>query len=245
MVLGIDTATSQVAVALGDGEGLVASFESTRGRRHAETLAPAVQFVCRQAGVGLREVSVIACDVGPGLFTGLRVGVATAKAMAQALRVPVVDSSSLDLLALPARHARRLLVPIVDARRGEVFSALYRPVPGGVQRITPYRLGPPDHLASELVARDEECLLLGDGARRYSGNLVCDAKIELAGPEHAHPSVGALVELAHGRFVREEFLQPSELEPLYLRKPDVAINWQQRDRSGRGDERPIASRGGA
>ncbi len=70
-----------------------------RGRRHAEILTPAIAFVCEQAGIDLQEVGVVAVDVGPGLFTGLRVGIATAKALAQALRVPMIGLSSLDLLA--------------------------------------------------------------------------------------------------------------------------------------------------
>ncbi|MDG2260913.1 MAG: tRNA (adenosine(37)-N6)-threonylcarbamoyltransferase complex dimerization subunit type 1 TsaB, partial [Actinomycetota bacterium] len=95
LILGIETATSQVGVAIGGQEGLLASFHSTRDKRHAETLAPAVQFVCAQARVELSEIGCIAVDVGPGLFTGLRVGLAAAKAFAHALRVPMVGVSSL------------------------------------------------------------------------------------------------------------------------------------------------------
>ena len=135
IVLGIETATQQAGCALGGVEGVLASFHVSRGRRHAETLVPAVQFTCRQAQVRLSEVSVVAVDVGPGLFTGLRVGVATAKALAQGLRVPMIGLSSLDLLAFGVRHTDRLIAAVVDARRGEVFSAFYRSVPGGVQRL--------------------------------------------------------------------------------------------------------------
>ena len=103
IILGIETAAQQVGCAVGGVEGVFASFHSARGRRHAETLAPAIQFVCDAAGVSFDEISVIAVDVGPGLFTGLRVGIATAKAMAFALRVPMIGLSSLDLLAHQVR----------------------------------------------------------------------------------------------------------------------------------------------
>ena len=93
-----------------------------------------------QARVELEEISCVAVDLGPGLFTGLRVGVAAAKAMAQALRVPMIGVPSLDLLAFPVRYTSRLIVAAIDARRGEVFYAFYRQVPGGVQRVS-------DHLA--------------------------------------------------------------------------------------------------
>lgn len=90
LILGIETATEQVGVALGGHEGVIASFEVVRGRRHAETLVPSIQFMLRQADVELDELGCIAVDVGPGLFTGMRVGLASAKALAQALRIPMI-----------------------------------------------------------------------------------------------------------------------------------------------------------
>ncbi len=230
IVLGIDTATEQVGCALGGVEGPLASFHSARGRRHAETLVPAVEFVCRTARLELSEVSVVAVDIGPGLFTGLRVGVATAKSLAQALRVPVIGMSSLDLLAHQVRHSPRLIVPVIDARRGEVFSALYRHVPGGLQRLTDYRVGTAEELANDLMARREEALLVGDGALRYASVLAGDGGfIELGGVGNQWPSACDLVELAHPRAVREEFVQSSELEVLYLRKSDAEANWAKRE----------------
>ena len=229
IILGIETATPQVGCALGGVEGVLASFTAAKGRRHAETLVPAVDFVCRQARVGLDEVSVVAVDVGPGLFTGLRVGVATAKAMAQALRVPMIGLSSLDLLAFTFQHSDRLIATVVDARRGEVFAALYRPVPGGVQRVAAPRVCAPGGLANELMAMNEDCLLVGDGALRHSAAFNDARYLQIADPSFAYPSPAALVQLAQARALREEFVQPSELEPLYLRKADAEINWERRE----------------
>jgi tRNA threonylcarbamoyladenosine biosynthesis protein TsaB len=228
IILGVETATGQVGCAVGGVEGVLASFTSARGRRHAETLAPAIEFVCAQARVELRSVSAVAVDIGPGLFTGLRVGIATAKAIAQALRVPMIGLSSLDLLAFPVRHSHRLIVPVIDARRGEVFSALYRQVPGGLQRLTPYAVTTPAELTSELLARNEDQLLVGDGALRYA-EVFGTGQVELATAGAAYPSPSALVELAHPRAIREEFVQPWELVPLYLRKSDAEINWDTRE----------------
>ena len=115
LILGIETATQKVSCALGGHEGVLGLFEVARGRRHAESLTLAIEFVCGQADVTLGELGAIAVDVGPGLFTGMRVGIATAKAMAHALRVPVVPVASLDLLALPLRYADRLIAAVIDA----------------------------------------------------------------------------------------------------------------------------------
>ena len=228
LILGLDTATPQVSVAVGGHEGVLASVSSARGRQHAEVLVPAIEFTCRQARVELSEISVVAVDLGPGLFTGLRVGVATAKAMAHALRVPMIGVSSLDLVALPVRFSSKLIVAAIDARRGEIFSACYRQVPGGVQRTDEPRVGSPEDLASDLVARDEDTLLVGDGALRHREIFESIAGVELADESLAHPSASSLVQLAHAHALREEFVKPWELSPLYLRKPDAEINWTTR-----------------
>jgi tRNA threonylcarbamoyladenosine biosynthesis protein TsaB len=230
LILGIDTATPQVGCAIGGHEGVIASFSSAKGKRHAETLVPAIDFLCRQAHVELDEIGAIAVDLGPGLFTGLRVGVATAKAMASALRVPVVGVSSLDLLAFPVRWTNRQIVSVVDARRGEVFYATYRQVPGGVQRLTEPQVGTPEQLCNEIQATGDDCLAVGDGARRYADELVDLIKVEIADAGLAYPSPQSLVQLAHARAVREEFVNPWDVQPIYLRKADAEINWVSRER---------------
>jgi tRNA threonylcarbamoyladenosine biosynthesis protein TsaB len=228
IVLGIETATPQVGCALGGHEGVLASFHAARGRRHAETLTPAIAFICEHADIELKEVGAVAVDVGPGLFTGLRVGVATAKALAQALRAPMIGLSSLDLLAYPQRQTRRLIAAVIDARRGEVFAALYRKVPGGVQRVSEPMVARPEEVAADLEARGEDCLLVGDGAVRYAALFSDVSRAEPASVGAAYPSAAALVELAQPRALREEFVQPWEVQPLYLRAADADPEWDRR-----------------
>jgi tRNA threonylcarbamoyladenosine biosynthesis protein TsaB len=229
LILGIDTATAQVSVAIGGHEGVLASTQSVRGKQHAEILTPAIEFTCKQARIELSEISVVAVDLGPGLFTGLRVGVAAAKAMAYALRVPMIGVPSLDLVAFPVRYSPKLIVAAVDARRGELFTAFYRQVPGGIQRLTPHHVVSPDDLASELLATAEECVLVGDGALRYREVFDGLHKVEIIEEGLAYPAASSLVMLAHAQALREQWVKPWDLQPLYLRKPDAEINWQTRN----------------
>ncbi len=229
LILGVTTATQQVGCAIGGHEGVLASAHTARGKRHAENLVPSIDFVRTQARIELSEVSVVAVDIGPGLFTGLRVGIAAAKAMAHALRVPMIGISSLDLLAWPVRHTTREIVAVVDARRGEVFHARYRPTPGGVQRIAGPEVSTPAELRAELQASDTEYLLVGDGALRHEEQWEDMVRVEVAEQYLAHPNAASLVQLAHARAIREDFVQPWQLEPLYLRPPDAEINWVTRD----------------
>ncbi len=232
LILGIETATERVGCALGGHEGVLALFEASRGRRHAETLAPAIEFVCHQADVELAELGAVAVDVGPGLFTGMRVGIATAKALAMALRIPVVPTISLDLLAFPMHRVPGLITAVIDARRGQLFYAFYRSVPGGVQRLGPPAVGSVDDLVGELVAASGEVLLVGDGALRHRGELSSVRRVEFAEQWLAFPSAAPLVQLAHARALREEWVRAPEVEPMYLRRPDAEINWATREAMG-------------
>jgi tRNA threonylcarbamoyladenosine biosynthesis protein TsaB len=230
LLLCIDTATAQVGVAIGSGDEVIGRVQLTRPQHHAEHLAPAIRYLCDQLDVSVDQLSAIGVGVGPGLFTGLRVGVTTAKVMAQALRIPLIAVPSLDLLAFEVRYCDRLVVPVIDARRGEVFYATYRQVPGGVQRLSDYEVGRAEDLAADLSAKGEEALLVGEGALRHRDCFYDLENLEFGPPGLAYPSVGALVELTRAKFQREDFARPSDVNPLYLRLSDAELNWERMSR---------------
>jgi tRNA threonylcarbamoyladenosine biosynthesis protein TsaB len=187
------------------------------------------------SGLDLGRVSGIAVGIGPGLFTGLRVGVETAKTLAQVLNVPIVGITSLDALAFAVRHTSRRIACVIDARRGEVFAAVYRAVPGGVVRETDHLVLKPDHLVAELQTVLGEVLCVGNGAILYRREIEdLGSRVEFASPAVAHPNAAALVELAIPRFTREEHDRLFDVVPLYLRKSDAEIAWDQRTRGAQG-----------
>lgn len=225
MVLAVDTATPQVSVALAGPAGPMAGIHVAGGRRHGELLAPAIAEVCRLAQRPLQSIDAVAVDVGPGLFTGLRVGIATARALVSALGVPGLGLTSVEILAAAHRHQPRPVVAVVDARRSEVFWALFRPGPGGPVQVAPAAVASPDAVVAAVGALAEGALVVGDGGWRYREAFAPLAGVEVAGPDAAHPSAAVGARLAVARGTGEA---AGGIEPLYLRPPDVRIGWASR-----------------
>jgi tRNA threonylcarbamoyladenosine biosynthesis protein TsaB len=238
--MAFESATESAGVAMADESGVIASATTRRGRRHAESIAPAIDFVCRRSGSSLRDLDGVCVDVGPGLFTGLRVGVATAKAVAFALGVPVYGAGSLEILALALASSPlpvgSVLVPVVDARRGEVFSARFRAGTGDrphteLARETEDRLWTPKALATdleELSNLEDAFFLAGDGALRYRELFEAVPGCQMAGSALASPPVETLAAAGAERLAAGEGEDPLSLSPRYLRHADVRINWEKR-----------------
>ena len=232
LVLAIETSTHTGSVALADARGPVGSATLAVPRRHGEFLAPAIAFVLDQAGRTVEDVTAVAVGTGPGLFTGLRVGIQTASTFAAVRRLPTVGISGLDVLAFTHRHTPRRIVATVDARRGEVFAGLYRPTPGGVEQIGEPMLLTPEELAGELSGLDGNSLVVGDAVPLLRDHVEVSPRLHLGSPRP--PTADNLVDLAVPRVVREETTSPYELQPLYLRPADAQIGWATRGMLGGG-----------
>jgi tRNA threonylcarbamoyladenosine biosynthesis protein TsaB len=213
VILGFDTATPATAVALLRGDEVVeARHDPAPGERpgHAQRLLELVAHV--MDGTRWEEIERIAVGVGPGSFTGLRIGIATARALAQARRIPLVGVSSLEALAAGA-EARRVAA-VIDARRGEVFAAIYR---DGRLELEPAALAP-DELADRLRQPGESTLAVGDGAVRFREQLEpAGAEIPADGSSLHRLSAAWICRLG----ARAEPAGPGTVLPSYLREPDA------------------------
>ena len=233
LVLGIETSTRQTTVAVGTEQGIVAAELLSTGAPNHEVVVPTIDHLMRAGGLSLGSLGGIAVSLGPGLFTGMRVGVATAKALAQALGVPIIGMASLDLVAFAVRHSRRTICATLDAGRRELFYAFYRPMPGGVARLSGFEVGSADRLAGDLEALRDEILVVGIGGLVYRRQLEETGNhVEFGSVGVAFPSAASLVELAVPRFQREDFDRLYNVRPIYVRKSDAEIAWDKRRRAG-------------
>ncbi|HSE69249.1 MAG TPA: tRNA (adenosine(37)-N6)-threonylcarbamoyltransferase complex dimerization subunit type 1 TsaB [Nocardioidaceae bacterium] len=202
MLLAFDTATPAITVAVHDGDRVVAETSTVDAMRHGELLAPGIDAVLREAGIVRADLTGIAVGVGPGPFTGLRVGLVTARTLAAVLRIPVHGVCTLDVLAAEAVAAGLVDGPFhvaTDARRKEVYWATYDAE--GRRTDGPVVVRPAD------VATDAP--VVGRGPVLYA-----DSFPRGLAPEH--PRAGVLAEVVHTKQVT--VLDP---EPLYLRRPDA------------------------
>jgi tRNA threonylcarbamoyl adenosine modification protein YeaZ len=217
LVLVLDSATPAVTAALAEislgGVALLAQRRTVDARAHGELLAPEVEAVLRETGARVRDLVAIVAGLGPGPFTGLRVGLATAASMGQALDVPTYGVCSLDAIGLAATSADADAGPVLvatDARRREIYWAVYEV--GGARLFGP-AVGRPDDVL-DAVARLGVRWAVGEGAQRYADLL--DLTVA---DEPRYPPPAALVALASDRVLAAA---PSErLTPLYLRRPDA------------------------
>lgn len=221
-LVAIESATMASSVALGDGQRVVASATRVDRRGHAEFLTAALDFCFDQAGWTPQDLDGVVVDIGPGLYTGIRVGLATAQGLAATLGIPVVPAVSLDALALRAATGRRHIHAVVDVRRGELATASYRPVPGGVVRDANPDLTTTDALRAVLLSSPEDVLLVGDAPALGDGFLNGLHRVKEGRPRH--PSADALLELAANRFEDDDVPHPDDVRPLYLRDADVTIS---------------------
>jgi len=222
-VLAIETATAASSVTLGDDGGIVASARRVDRRGHVGFLVPALDFCFAQAGWAPSDVDLVAVDVGPGLFSGIRAGLATAQAVAGAVGAPIVPVLSLDAVALRAATGHRRIWSVVDVRRKEVAVGPYRPVPGGVVRDGGVELCSPAAFRANLEGDSADVLVVGDWTALPEGTLLGLHAIKTGRPRY--PSADAVAEIARARAQRGDLPHPDEVRPRYMREPDVTINW--------------------
>lgn len=206
-----------------DEHALIASFSLNVDARHAERVMGMIDALLKQSRTALCDLDAIAVSVGPGSFTGLRVGLATAKGLAVGAGLPLVLVSALEIMAAAFPYSLPLIAPFIDARQGEVYTALFCYEEGVLRRLSPDIAARPEEglntILSSNVKKARTVLFTGDGAEKYKdlivekmGDNACFAPKAMLFPAPLH-----LAERGLERFLKGEVTPPERANPVYLR----------------------------
>ena len=223
-ILALDTATDSCSVAATDDGRVAAELTIRKNQTHSKHLMEMVHSVLQIAGFGAADLDGLAVTIGPGSFTGLRIGISTIKGLAHALGKPVVGVSTLQALARQCSQTSSLICPMLDARKGEVYAATYRFNADQLVQKTKARAMIPEAVAEDIKS---PCLFIGTGARLYRqsiGAVVGDlARFVSAGQNMIRASSVAFLSMP--RFEANDTDPIADLIPQYIRKSDAELNF--------------------
>ena len=220
LILALDSTAVVASVALCRDETPIASFHIKNGNTHSETLLPMVETVLKTAGFSVDDVDLFACSVGPGSFTGVRIGVATVKGLAFGKNKPCIGVSTLEALALNAVPFDGIICPVMNARRGQVYNALFRYENEALVRLCPDRALSALDLNTEMTEKGEPYALVGDGIEEMARVASKNAP-ERISPLLTDQNAISVAKCAYRAFLGGQNSTDAELKPVYLRLPQA------------------------
>ncbi len=223
MTLAFDTSSKTVAVAILQDDVILYDAIINVDLNHSEVLLPAIDQACLQTRIKISEIDLFACTIGPGSFTGLRIGVSTLKGLMLATGKPAVGISSLAALALNAGKNSKIICSVMDAGRGQVYFAFYRYNKGGFldQIGTDKTVDPRDIIHNP----EQEIIFVGDGAIKYAGIIsnTKTKKINIASAAQPYIRASSVGILGREKYSRNELLNAEAVVPVYLRSADARV----------------------
>jgi tRNA threonylcarbamoyladenosine biosynthesis protein TsaB len=226
-ILGIETSTLAGGIALMSDAGLIAEYRLHVEIRHSERILIAVDHILTESQTPLSDLDAIAVSIGPGSFTGLRVGLATAKGLLMAIGKPIVLVTTLEAMAASFPYSKMPVVPLIHARKDEVYWSLFDLQEGLPRRLHPDAAASPEEMLNQIAGL-KEVLFVGDGALKRR-DLIVEKRPEGAFfPPRAlqFPSAAAVAELGLSKLSKGETTDPAEAVPLYLKASTAELKWK-------------------
>ena len=228
-ILAMDTATMVSSVAVAQPDRILAELTAETRFTHSETLVVNIEEVLRLADVKREELSAVAVSLGPGSFTGLRIGLAAAKAIAYALSIPLVGVPTLEVLAAAFPSPGAVVAPLIDAQKGNAYFALYRFTEQGLICEKEVAVASPQEIAATVAEINSSVMIAGDFARKLvAKGLELPKNATLAPITHIMPRAALVAERAIHRLENGEGKSPMELEPIYVRRSEAEVLWEKR-----------------
>ena len=235
-ILAIDTCCSAATAAVLTDDRLAAEIVQNNKKTHSQNIMPMIDFMMSQAEMSIGDIDCFAAAVGPGSFTGVRIGVATVKALAHAFGKPCAAVSALHAMAYNVADFGGIICPIFDARRGQVYNALFQSDGKNLRRLTPDRAISLEELKKDLETCEKSIFLVGDGANLCYNTLLEAVPRLVLPPAHLIMQRASGVALAAEKMAERGLLQsPGELEPNYLRLSQAERERLEKLKQSKGD----------
>lgn len=232
-ILAIDTTGLVASVALVDETKTIAEFTTNFKKTHSQTIMPMIEQVVKMVELDLKDIDYIACSSGPGSFTGLRIGAATAKGLAHGLDKKIIPIPTLDAMAYNISYSENLIVPIMDARRNQVYGCVYKNETN-LEKITNYLATDINELLEIVKNLNKKAIFLGDGVPVFKERIKeYSDKFEFAKPFNNMQRASALGALALERI--EDAILPNKFEIMYLRKSQAERELEERNASSKNE----------
>ncbi len=216
VILSIETSTTVCSVALTDGNNVVASEKLFLEKSHSNLLTVIIESILDQSNLAKEQLDAVAVSEGPGSYTGLRIGVSTAKGLCYALEIPLISVSTLEAMAFEVNKFNTesfLLVPMIDARRMEVYTATYDAKLEKLNEVNAMILG--ENSFKETLS-DKKVLFFGNGADKFKPLIESNSNSRFL--SDVSPSAWAIGLLAFEKYQKENFKDVAYFEPFYLKE---------------------------
>lgn len=219
-ILAIDSSALIASVALVSEDELIAEYTVNYKKTHSQTLLPMLDEIVKMANMDLKEIDGIAIAKGPGSFTGLRIGSATAKGLAMALKIPIIPIPTVDGLAYNLYWTKGIICPLMDARRNQVYTGLYKWLANDFEVVMEQKPLAIEEICQKINKAGEEVVFLGDGVKVFKEELESLIKVDFSfAPIHLlKQRAGAIGALGVEYFKKGILVDPDEFAPTYLRE---------------------------
>lgn len=227
-ILALETATiAGSAAVVDDNKGLIGEVRVDVKVAHSERLMPSVEWLLSMSGLSINDIDAFGVSIGPGSFTGLRIGLSTAKGLAFAAGKPLVPVKTLDAFARTLVYCSYTICPMLDARKNEVYAGLYRWEDDLCKNIMPVTAISPEELLNKIKGRGP-ILFTGDGTLKYRELIenILEKDAVFAPSYSMSPSASSVAEVAFETLKQGDLPDPVSIVPFYIRKSEAEVRWK-------------------
>ncbi|GAA3645096.1 tRNA (adenosine(37)-N6)-threonylcarbamoyltransferase complex dimerization subunit type 1 TsaB [Asaccharospora irregularis] len=228
-ILGIDTSTMAASVAVIEDNQLVCEYTINTKKTHSQKLMPMIENMLKESDLNINDIDLIGICVGPGSFTGLRIGMATAKAIAHVNNIPIVGVTSLEMLAANMNLCDKKICSILDAQRNQVYTAKFEYIGNRLVQINDTDVLEIDKLINEISSSEDDYILIGEAVYKYEEKLKDIENISIPSPSHNVTKASSLCSIALEKYNQGENIESCyTINPMYIRKSQAEVQYDEK-----------------